>query len=104
MLGVGTTVKVTPLLGTPPTVTTTLPDVAAAGTGTRMLVAVQLVGVAMVPLNLTVLVPCDAPKFEPLIVTEVPVGPVVGFRLAMFGTGVPPLTAARKAAICIIHN
>jgi len=57
MLGGTTTVKLTPLLGKPPTVTTTLPDVAPAGTGTAMLVALQLVGDAAVPLNVTVLVP-----------------------------------------------
>ena len=38
-------------------VTTTFPVVAPAGTGTTMLVAVQLVGVPAVPLNFTVLVP-----------------------------------------------
>jgi len=53
----GVTVNVTPLLAFPPTVTTTGPVVAAAGTGTAMLVALQLVGVAAVPLNVTVLVP-----------------------------------------------
>jgi len=58
MLGAGgVTVKLTPLLATPPTVTTTFPVVAPAGTGVTMLVALQLVGVAAVPLNLTVLVP-----------------------------------------------
>jgi hypothetical protein len=64
-------VKTTPLLATPATVTTTLPVVAPAGTGTTMLVALQLVGVAAVPLNVTVLVPCVAPKFAPVIVTGV---------------------------------
>ena len=49
-----------PLLATPPTVTTTLPVVAPAGTGTTMLVADQVVGVAVVPLKVTVLVPCRA--------------------------------------------
>ena len=88
MLGPGAvTVKLTPLLATPPTVTTTLPVVAPAGTGTTMLVALQLVGVAAVPLNFTVLVPCVAPKFAPLIVTDVPANPDVGFRLVMFGDG-----------------
>ena len=50
-LGVARTVKLTPLLATPPTVTTTFPVVAPAGTGATMLVALQLVGVAAVPLN-----------------------------------------------------
>jgi hypothetical protein len=78
MLGGGTvTVKLTPLLATPPTVTTTFPVVAPVGTGTAMLVALQLVGVPAVPLNVTVLVPCVVPKFVPVIVTAVPIAPDV---------------------------
>jgi len=57
MVGVGSTVNVTPLLATPPTVTTTLPVVAPVGTFATMLVALQLVGVAAVPLKVSVLVP-----------------------------------------------
>jgi hypothetical protein len=53
----GATVKVTLLLASPPTVTTTGPVVEPAGTGTVMLLALQLVGVAVVPLKVTVLVP-----------------------------------------------
>ena len=78
MLGAGVvTVKFTPLLATPPTVTTTFPVVAPVGNGTTMLVGPQLVGVPAVPLNVTVLVPCVAPKFVPVIVTDVPTGPDV---------------------------
>ena len=51
------TVKFTLLLAVPPTVTTTPPDVAPDGTGTVMLDAPQLVDDAVVPLNVTVLVP-----------------------------------------------
>jgi hypothetical protein len=54
---VGETVKLTPLLATPPAVTTTLPVVAPAGTGAAILVALQLVGVAVAPLKVTELVP-----------------------------------------------
>src|SRR6266568_1833359 len=50
MLGAVVTVKATPLLPTPPTVTTTLPVVAPVGTGATMLVTLQLVGVAALPL------------------------------------------------------
>lgn len=57
LLTVGVTVKLLPLLADPPTVTTTFPVVAALGTGATILVALQLVGVAVVPLNLTVLEP-----------------------------------------------
>src|SRR5258707_9218474 len=57
MPGPGTdTVKFTPLLAVPPTVTTTFPVVVPAGTDTTMLVAPQLVGGAVVPLKVTVLV------------------------------------------------
>jgi hypothetical protein len=51
------TVKATPLLATPPTVTTALPVVAPVGTGATMLVSLQLVGVAVVPLKVRLLVP-----------------------------------------------
>lgn len=85
MLGGTRTVKETPLLASPPTVTTTLPVVAPLGTGTAMLVELQLEGAAAVPLNVTVLVPCEEPKFVPVMVTEVPTGADVGLRLVMFG-------------------
>ncbi len=49
--------KFTPLLALFETVTTTLPVVAPVGTVVAMLVALQLVAVAVVPLNLTVLLP-----------------------------------------------
>jgi hypothetical protein len=86
ILGGGSvTVKFTPLLATPPTVTTTFPVVAPAGTGTTMLAVLQLVGVAAVPLNCTVLVPCVAPKFTPVTVTATPANPEVGFKLVILG-------------------
>src|SRR3954470_2316191 len=72
------TVKGAALLATLFTVTTRLPVVAPLGTGATMLDDVQLVGVAVVPLNLTVLVPGAVPKFVPLIVTDVPTGPLPG--------------------------
>ena len=50
-----------------------------------MLVDPQLVTDAVVPLKVTVLLPCDVPKFEPVIVTDVPTGPDVGERLDMVG-------------------
>jgi hypothetical protein len=79
------TVNAWPLLATPPTVTTTLPVVAPAGTGTTMPVAAQVVGVAVVPLNVTVLVPFVDPKFDPVIVTAVLTAPLAGDRLVMLG-------------------
>jgi len=87
IFGGGVTVNGRPLLATPPTVTTTLPVVAPAGTGASMLVALQLVGVAVVPLNVTVLVPCVAPKLAPVIVISAPTGPCVRPRLERLGPG-----------------
>jgi hypothetical protein len=83
----GVTANGTPLLAVSPTVTTTFPVVAPVGTETVMLVALQQVlhGVASVPSNVTVLVPCVAPKFTPEIVTGEPIGPAVGDRFVMFG-------------------
>jgi hypothetical protein len=49
------------------------------------LVVLHVVTVAVVPLNLTVLVPCVAPKFAPAIVTDVPMAPDVGVRVVMLG-------------------
>lgn len=57
MVGLVRTVNATPLLAMLFTVTTTLPVVAPLGTETVMPVSFQLVAVAVVPLNLTVLVP-----------------------------------------------
>ena len=92
MLGT-VTVKLTPLLAVPPTVTTTLPVVAPLGTGTTMLDALQLVGVAVTPLKLTVLAPMLVPKLVPAIVTDWPTGPEVGERLVMLGTVTVKFTA-----------
>src|SRR5208337_4847627 len=89
MLGATVTVKLTPVLAKPPTVTTTLPVVAPVGTATTMLVALQLVAVpALVPLKVTVLVPWLAPKLVPVIVTDVLTGPDVGDKLVMLGATV----------------
>ena len=87
MLGASMTVKLTPVLATPPTVTTTLPVLAPDGTGVWIDVELQLVGVAVTPLNVTVLPPCVAPKFVPDIVTTVPTAPEVGDRLEIVGLG-----------------
>jgi hypothetical protein len=88
MLGGGATIKLNALLTKPANVMMTFPVVAALGTGTMMLVELQLVGVAVVPLKVIVLVPWVAPKFVPLMVTEEPAGPPPGEMLAMFGVGI----------------
>ena len=83
------TVNTVPLLvgfAIPATVTTTLPVVARDGTFATMLVLLQLtIVVAFVPLKVTVLLPWDDPKFEPVIVTELPIAAEVGLRLEIWG-------------------
>jgi hypothetical protein len=93
------TVKITALLGTPPTVTTTFPVVAPVGTDVTMLVALQLVTVAAVPLNVTVPVPWEDPKFAPVIVTAVPTTPDVVDRLVI--AGVPALVNVQFRISCV---
>src|SRR5882762_4358236 len=69
------TVKLPAVNCTPPTVTTTLPLVAVAGTGTTMSVGLQLQGVAVTPLNFTVPV---VPRLLPVIATAAPTPPIWG--------------------------
>jgi hypothetical protein len=83
----GETVNVLPLVAvSAPTVTEIVPVVAPLGTATTNFVAVAEEGVAAVtPLNLTVLFAAVVLKFVPLIVTDVPIGPLVGVKLVMVG-------------------
>ena len=74
----GATVNVTWLLTYPFTVTTTGPLESPAGTAVAIEVSVQLPGVAVTPLNVMVLVPCELPKLYPRIFTEEPIGPKEG--------------------------
>jgi len=65
-----------------------LPVIAPGGTGVVMLVLLQELGVATVPLNVTVLVPWVAPKLEPVMVTNVPIAAAGGLTLDMPGAEV----------------
>jgi hypothetical protein len=76
--------KFTPLLCVPPTATMTFPDV-VHGTGATILLLVELDGVDVTPLNVTVL-PCA--KLAPVIVTDVPWSPDAGDKLLMTGATV----------------
>src|SRR5204862_134760 len=55
------------------------------GTVTVIEFAAHAVGWAVVPLRVTLPVPCVAPKFAPLMVTDVPTGPAATDRLVMAG-------------------
>ena len=58
--------------------TTKLPLDVPLGTGTTIWVLLQLVGLAAVPLNMTLLDPCVEPKLAPMIAIEVPIDPDAG--------------------------
>jgi len=83
-----------PVLEESPTVTTTLPVLAPVGTSTTIEVLLQLIiEVAFVPLNETVLVPCVEPKFVPVMVIPIPMGPSGSESGGvMVGTGVADTT------------
>jgi hypothetical protein len=86
------------LLVSPATVTDTYPcGTAPLGTVATMLVSLQLVAVAVVPLKFTALVPCVAPKFVPVIVTDVPTTPDVGDKLVTVG-------AAARTSLAYSNN
>jgi hypothetical protein len=77
--------KLTLLLGTPFTVTISGPVVAPFGTSATMLLALQLITVAVALLNRTLLAPCVDPKFTPPIVTGVPASPPITDKPVMLG-------------------
>jgi hypothetical protein len=64
-----------------------------------MLVALQLVAVAVCPLNFTVLVPCVDPKPVPAMTTAEPTAPVFGLKLLMAGAAKATPVAARKSTV-----
>src|ERR1700730_14908895 len=87
ILGLPTTVKLLPALLTPLANTMTFPVVAPEGTVATMLLVVQLVTAAVVPLNLIVpLLRCES-KLLPEIVTDAVTAPDVGDKLVMLGAG-----------------
>jgi len=97
MTGGGVTVKLLVLLALPLTVTTTLPDVAPAGTWTCKLVPLHETQVTGVPLNVTVLEPCDAPKPLPNMATNVPTGPDCGVISCITGAAFAGLAEKKQA-------
>ncbi len=75
------------------TVTGPVPFGAVLGTKATICEVLQLViDVAKVPLNLTVLVPWAVPKFDPVMVTDVPMVPTIGVTPETNGV-VPAATA-----------
>src|ERR1700730_3423249 len=75
--------------------TVTGPVEAVLGTAATICVALQLViDVAAEPLKRIELLPCVAPKFDPVTVTEAPIPPDVGEMpvIVGMGYGVPVVT------------
>ena len=72
------------------------------GTSATIWKLLQLViEVAATPLNLTVLVPWVAPKFDPAIVTEAPSGPRLGEMPLMNGVVPTVIDALSKVAVVV---
>src|SRR5579871_1918910 len=87
------------LLVTELTTTVTGPEVAPAGTVVTIWVSLQLlIDVAAAPLKFSVLEPCVVPKFEPVMVTVVPSGPVLGVTPLKMGV-VPEMTETLSKVI-----
>ena len=72
---------------TPLTRMVTGPVVAAAGTVARMLPPVSLEMSAGTPLKATVALPCASSRPEPVMVTGVPLGPLLGETPVRAGKG-----------------
>jgi hypothetical protein len=88
MVGGGMNVKLAPLVATPAgVVTESGPLVAPFGTVAMIFMPLNL-KVALVPLKVTRVAPF---RFVPLMVTAVPIPPIVGEKLVMVG-GAPPVT------------
>jgi hypothetical protein len=86
----GATPKLALGLDKPLTVITTglLPAAKPGGTVATTLVALQLVVAALMPANVTVLLPWLAPKLVPLMVIEAPIGPEAGEKPVIPGVTV----------------
>jgi hypothetical protein len=67
--------------------TTRKPLVAPAGSVKRIEVSLQELTVTGAPFNNTTLAPCAVPKLEPVIVTWLPIAPVVADRVLINGAG-----------------
>lgn len=104
MMGLAVTVKVVALTAVfPLNVTEISPVVAPTGTVVVMLVVVLAVTTAVVPLNKTVLLAGVVLKFVPVIITEVPVGPLAGVKLVMVGTDTEPQTVPDGVSPVIVQ-
>ena len=110
IFGTPVTVNVPELVAVPPGVVTLIfPVVAPEGTVAVILLEELTVKVALTPLNFTEVVVKPVPlKFEPLIVTDVPTGPLFGEKPEMVGAGgvvtvnVPELVAVPSGVVTLI--
>jgi len=92
-------VKIVALVAVPPRVVMEIgPVVAPVGTVAVTCVSEFTLNVAETPLNFTLVAPV---KLVPVIVTEVPTGPLVGLKLVMAGVtvNVPELDAVPPAVV-----
>ncbi len=102
IVGVGSTLKLDPLVMVTPLVVTVIgPSLAPTGTKVVMLVAIEDVTDAITPLNLTVGVG-DVLKFVPDIVTVAPMAPLFGVKLVIMGVANTVKLAALKIVMPLV--
>ena len=101
-LPVFVTVKIPVDVTEPPALLTVIcPVVAPAGTVQTICVALAELTAAVPPGNATVLPAVVATKFVPVIVTEVPAGPLVGLRPVIVGA--PVAAAGTVNSLTLVH-
>lgn len=87
------------------TVTSTVPGDSDAGTVTAMDVSLHAVTVAVVVSNITVPLPCVAPKPDPAMVTEAPASAPAGVIDVMVAPAVAPWhpgVLAQPIVVCVV--
>jgi hypothetical protein len=97
------TVKELALVAVPPAVVTLIVPVVAP-LGTVAVICVEELTVKLVevvPLNVTAVAPV---KFAPVMVTLVPILPLVGEKLLMVGAGVPPVALLRGLTVPVAKS
>ncbi len=79
--------------------TTTLPVVAPAGMAAVIEFALQLVGVAVMPLKVRLPDACESPKLMPEMLTTAPTNPIAGEMLVIIGCGLITVRRAEVVAV-----
>src|SRR5690349_21043572 len=86
------------------TVTGPWPAETVLGTVATICESLQLVTVAAgAPLNLIVLFPCELPKLDPVMVTEVPTPPAIGETPVTYGVVPTTMRTLSNVAVSVVE-